>query len=310
MWTAEPDLPRPDWLSPVPEAWLIIPLRTEAGLVGWVVLLRSEIVKTLTWEDRDLLKASGRAAAAHLALIQATEALSEAQQFDAFNRLSAFVVHDIKNVVAQLSLIVSNAHVHDGNPDFVKDAVATIEHAVGRMNRLLTQLHKVPVSPGAKARIELDHAVSAAVERCRGGRPAPELRLEAQGLGIIIDAERLQSVVENLVKNAQEATPDDDRVTVSVARRGERALLVIDDTGCGMDAAFVRERLFKPFDTTKGNSGMGIGAHEARELVRGAGGDLKVSSSPGQGTRIELWFPLAHPANPRSAEAPLRQSGG
>jgi len=283
----------PAWLLQVPEARLIVPLGQDADLIGWIVLLESMTTRELNWEDWDLLKTTGRAAAAQLALVQTSEALSEARQFEAFHRLSAFVVHDIKNVIAQLSLVTANANRHLDNPDFVKDAMVTVENAVHRMTRLLSHLRVGRVPGGENTRVILDRAVGTILENCRSRRPEPELRVEVEDVSIFADPEPLRSVIEQLVQNAQEATPDDGRIVVSVGREGHFASICVEDNGCGMDDEFVRERLFKPFDTTKGNAGMGVGAYQVREFVRGIGGEVRVKSSEGEGTRFEVLLPLA-----------------
>ena len=109
---------------------------------------------------------------------------------------------------------------------------------------------------------------------------------------MLADGERLQVVIANLIQNAQEATPAERQVVVRLARDGDEAVLEICDEGSGMSPQFVRERLFKPFDTTKGNAGMGIGAYEARQLVLAMGGQFEVDSREGEGTRITLRLPV------------------
>ena len=109
----------------------------------------------------------------------------------------------------------------------------------------------------------------------------------------MLDRDRMVSVVENLIHNAQDATADDGEINVSLLRKANRGEILIEDSGCGMDAEFVRERLFRPFDTTKGDTGMGIGAYECREYVHSLGGEIRVKSTPGQGTRMTITLPLS-----------------
>jgi signal transduction histidine kinase len=140
-------------------------------------------------------------------------------------------------------------------------------------------------------------------------RPVPGLAVEPGRFPLDCDRDRLSASIEHLVQNAQDATPDDGEITLALSRQGEQARLEIADTGCGMDEQFVRERLFKPFDTTKGNAGMGIGAYEARELVRGLGGEIQVTSRPGEGTRFILTIPLAS-ASDEAVSQPLKELAG
>jgi signal transduction histidine kinase len=120
--------------------------------------------------------------------------------------------------------------------------------------------------------------------------PALEVCQRAE---VIVNRERLLQTIEHLVRNAQEATPTEGSVTVSVHQAGAQAVLEVSDSGCGMDEAFIRQRLFRPFDTTKGEQGFGIGAYQAREFVRQCGGDVEVESRLGRGTRFTLRLPLA-----------------
>ncbi len=283
----------PAWLRRIGRARFVVPLFHGEEVAGFVVLAEPRAPVELDWETRDLLRTAGRQAASYLVLEQAAEALSEARQFEAFNRLAAVVVHDLKNLIAQLELVVRNAARHRNNPEFVADAMATVENAVARMGRLMEQLRRARACAAGEP-VNLSEAVERAVAARAGARPVPELAVCEPGLWIRAERERLQAVVEHLIQNAQEATPPDGRVRVRLARHGEReAVVEIADTGAGMSPEFVRERLFRPFDTTKGVTGMGIGAYEAREFTRAAGGEVEVESAPGEGTVFRLRFPLA-----------------
>ncbi|MCP5157209.1 MAG: PEP-CTERM system histidine kinase PrsK [Ectothiorhodospiraceae bacterium] len=290
---AYPGLEIPEWLAETPRAWLVVPLMHGDELVAFIVLQRSPTKTSLNWEDTDLLKTVGRQAASYLALWLATEALTEARQFEAFNRLSAFVVHDLKNIVAQLALVVSNSKRHRGSPEFVDDAFDTIENATGRMNRMLAQLRKGRAEPGAVRATPMAEVLERVV-RARGvGLPRPMLVVDSPEATVRVDADRLASVVEHLVQNAQEATADDGTVTVRLRTEADRAVVEIIDSGVGMDADFISQRLFRPFDTTKGNAGMGVGVYQSREFVQSAGGDIDVTSAPGAGTTFTIRLPMS-----------------
>jgi putative PEP-CTERM system histidine kinase len=203
------------------------------------------------------------------------------------------VVHDLKNLIAQLSLVVRNAERHRHNPAFIDDAMATIESSVDKMNRLLGQLRS-PVGREVSTCVDLRGVVGEVVRSRAVQEPAPLLEDAVQDpMPVCADADRLGSVIAHVVQNAQEATPRDGRVIVRVGRTGAEAAIEVRDTGCGMDAEFVRERLFKPFDSTKGLTGMGIGAYEARELGLSLGGRVSVESSPGCGTLFRIILPIA-----------------
>jgi putative PEP-CTERM system histidine kinase len=281
----------PDWLARLPRAWLLVPLLHRDSLQGFVVLARSRAGDlALNWEDFDLLKTLGRQAASYLAQEEAAEALGRAQQFETFNRLSAFVLHDLKNVIGQLSMLARNARKHANNPEFMADAVTTIEHSVSRMNHLMAQL-RGGVQSERVGEIDLGAVVQEAVNQQSTGSPAPVVELPEAPIRMKADRGRLIAVLGHVIQNAQEATPNDGSVRVSLAHDGDWAHLDVADTGNGMDPQFVRERLFRPFDTSKGDTGMGIGAYEAREYARELGGDVAVNSAPGQGTRFQFQLP-------------------
>ncbi|BCX87863.1 hypothetical protein MIN45_P0230 [Methylomarinovum tepidoasis] len=290
-------LSRPPWLADCRDAWLLVPLFHGHELWGVVLLLRPLIPLDCNWEVIDVLKTAGRQAAGFLALEETAARLLEARQFEGFNRLSAFVVHDLKNLIAQLSLVVRNAERHAGNPEFVRDAMTTVEHAVGKMSRLLEQLKSMGKAERAK-RIALRPLLEEVVSARAGQLPRPRFVCEARGdLWVEGDADRLASAFEHVIQNAQEAAGKHGWVRVRLARQERQAIIEVEDNGPGMDAAFIRQRLFKPFETTKGLTGMGIGAYESREYTRQLGGDLVVRSTPGEGTCFRFVLPLAVSAN-------------
>ena len=282
----------PAWLAQVRDPWLVVPLIYDERVRGFVILKQPRAPQTINWESMDLLKTAGMQAASYLTLHQAAEALAEARQFEGFNRLSAFVMHDLKNLIAQLSLVAKNAAKHKHNPEFIDDAVRTIENAVGKMNRLMAQLKTAGIS-GDSRRVELVEALQHLVETRRGSRPEPVFRSEVESLAVLAEPDRLSSVIGHIVQNAQDATPAEGRVEVRLRRSGDQAIVEISDNGSGMDEDFVRNRLFRPFDSTKGLTGMGIGAYECREFVRTLGGQVEVESAPGRGTRFTIFIPRA-----------------
>lgn len=284
----------------VPEAiladerlWLVVPLALGEEVMGFVILLRARAAQVVDWEVMDMLKTAARQAASYLALERAARALADARQFAGFNRLSAFVVHDLKNLIAQLSLVAKNAERHRHNPAFLDDAVSTIRNSVEKMNRLLGQLRTPGAGRGGGVH-DLRQVVAEVVRARAVQEPAPELDAEGQApLEVEADADRLGAIISHIVQNAQEATASGGRVQVRLRRQGTQALIEVSDTGVGMDAQFVRDRLFTPFDSTKGLTGMGVGAYEAREFVHALGGRVAVESTPGRGTVFRLFIPIA-----------------
>lgn len=292
-------LRRPDWLEAFPEGLLIVPLISNDALIGVIVLFQSSSAFRLTFEEIDLLRTSGRQVAAFLAQYEADQKLAEGRQFEALNRLTAFVMHDLKNLIAQQSLMVQNASRHKGNPEFFEDAIATINNSVARMSKLLQQLQSGETA-GPMQSVSVAAAIADAVERCRSREPVPEFINEADEPVVWIDRDRLTAVLAHLIRNAQEATRRDGKVTVRIGDVDGGVLIEIVDDGCGMDSEFVRTRLFRPFDTTKGSKGMGIGAYQARTFVGESGGSLRVESEPGEGSRFAIRLPLHKPGSATS----------
>ena len=295
---AGPEPSPPEWLLSLERAWLVVPLLQDQRLVAIVVVSRSPTAHALTWEDLDLLRTAGRQAASYIALEQAAAQLAQARQFEAYNRFAAFMMHDLKNLIAQQTLVVQNAARHRGNPQFFDDAISTIDNSVKRMHRLLEQLRRGDTL-GAARRVQLSQVCADTVSRCADRRPTPVFAANGLAHGdaeVLVSAERLGLVLEHIIRNAQDATEPDGRVEVELRCAARHAIIEVRDTGCGMDAAFIRERLFRPFDTTKGSQGMGIGAFQTREFVRMAGGDVRVESDVGTGTRFFISLPLASTA--------------
>ncbi|MDA8420282.1 MAG: PEP-CTERM system histidine kinase PrsK, partial [Pseudomonadota bacterium] len=225
--------------------------------------------------------------------LEASRALAETRQFEAFNRLSTFVVHDIKNLIAQLSLVVSNAAKHKHNPQFMEDAIHTVESSIEKMNHLLANLRKDHTVEDRPAMVDLAKLLSEVVSA--HGIHSPETTLECSESGIMVSAnrDRLSAVIGHVIQNAREATPGDGRVTVRLRTDRRQVVIEVEDTGCGMDETFIKERLFRPFESTKGSAGMGIGVYETREFIRSLGGDIDVFSRLGHGTIFRLHLPFA-----------------
>jgi putative PEP-CTERM system histidine kinase len=287
-----PELTLPEWLVSLPGAWLVVPLPSQAGLVGFVVLVTARASIEVDWEVLDLLKTAGRQAASYLAQIQMTEALLEARKFDAFNRMSAFVVHDLKNLVAQLSLLLQNAERHRNNPAFQRDMLMTVGNVVERMNKLMLQL-RTGVRPVEQPRsVDLAPAIRNVCAAKSEQNASIDLDL-AGGVYGMGHVDQLEHVIGHLVQNALDATAGRGRVSVRLRRDDDAAVIEVTDSGVGMKPEFVRDRLFKPFQTTKA-TGMGVGVYESEQYVTGLGGRILVDSTPEVGTCVRVVLPLGH----------------
>ena len=281
----------PAWLTSLAQAWLIIPLASGADLIGFVVLAKARAKITVDWEVRDLLKTASRQAASYLGQLQATEALLEARKFDAFNRMSAFVVHDLKNLVAQLTLMLRNAERHHDNPEFQRDMLATVQHVVERMNKLMLQLRLGTTPVETPRSVDFGIIVRRVCEAKAGDKARIELDV-ATKVAAAGNEERLEHVIGHLVQNALDATPNGGQVSVRLGCEDRFAVVEVTDHGTGMSPEFVRQRLFKPFETTK-PTGMGIGVYESAQYIATLGGEILFDSKQNEGTRVRVLVPLA-----------------
>ncbi len=280
----------PAWLAAVSDAWWVVPLLVADEMLGFVVLAKPRAPIELDWEVRDLLKTAARQAAGFLAQIHATEALLEARKFDAFNRMSAFVVHDLKNIITQLALMMKNAERHRDKPEFQQDMLATVENSLDKMRQMMLQLREGERPAGVASGVELapilQRIAGAALQR---GRPLDvEIidRIATRG-----HEQRLERVIGHVVQNALDATANSGNVRVALQQSAGRAMLRVEDTGVGMSTDFIQNHLFRPFNSTK-RSGMGIGAYESFQYVRELGGSIEVKSEIGQGSVVTLLLPL------------------
>jgi putative PEP-CTERM system histidine kinase len=300
-WRANPQayqgLSVPDWLRDTPEIWALVPLLHRSHVLGVVLLQQPRVPRWLNWEDFDLLKTCSRQAASYLSESAALQALSAARELEIFNRRFAFVIHDIKTTINQLSLMLKNAEKHGENPAFQKDLLASVRDSVAAMSRILEQINAERKRTPAVAAVDLAVLVRHVVnQRAKGGGAAIRLDCEGGSVDVMGDEHRLTAILSHLIQNAMDAAGDQGEVAIGVHRVHDMIALDVADNGHGMDPEFVRDQLFQPFQTTKG-SGYGIGAYQCRELIRELGGRLTVHSVPGEGTTMSVALPAAPAAS-------------
>ncbi len=296
---AYPELDLPAWLVADDRCWLLVPLLVREALIGFVVLGRPRATVELNWEVRDLLRTAASQASGYLDQALVTEALLEARKFDAFNRMSAFVVHDLKNIVTQLSLMMKNAKRLRDNPEFQQDMLDTVENSLEKMRQLMLQLREGDKPHGVTSGVDLEQIARRLASAAASKGRTLELVLQP-GVSTRGHVERVERVLGHVVQNAFDATPANGRVSLTLDAQGSQARVRVEDTGCGMTEDFIQNRLFKPFQTTKA-SGMGIGAHASYQYVHELGGKISVQSEVNQGTTVTLLLPLFH----AQTEAPL-----
>lgn len=272
---------------------IIIPIFMNKYVYGFFILAMPEDQGLLNWEDRDLLFALSKQLSNYLSLNEANESLAESKQFDAFNRMSAFLVHDLKNIQAQLGLINSNAKRHRDNPAFIDDVFETIESATTRLDKVLTQLRNKQLAESKKQCIEVSELVTRVINQRNIQQPHISIDITT-AIEMFIDRDTFYSVLNHLLQNAQEATNESGWVKISAEEINNNLHLAIIDNGCGMSEDFIKNRLFKPFDTTKGNAGMGIGVYEAKQFIESTGGSMQVTSFENEGSIFTLVIPCGN----------------
>ncbi|WP_321392624.1 XrtA/PEP-CTERM system histidine kinase PrsK [Emcibacter sp.] len=287
--------PIPNWLLESPELWLVVPLLHHDRTVGFIILMRPRGSKDLNWESLDLLKIVGRQVGSYLAEQIAEQALAEAREFEAFNRKFAFVVHDIKNLASQLSLIVRNAEKHANNPEFQQDMLLTVRDSAEKMNNLLSRINVVQEPSREKDGGTSDLVVFLETVTVGYAKRGTEIdfRKDADCLMVNADLESLDTVFMHLVQNAIDACdPGDLNIRIKLSSEDDYAIVKLSDNGCGMSEQFIRDELFRPFRSTK-EKGYGIGAYESREIIKRMGGRLSVKSATDEGTTMTVYLKLA-----------------
>jgi putative PEP-CTERM system histidine kinase len=277
---------------PLSRMFAAVPLVHGGRLIAIVLLGHPAVARPLDWEDIDILRAAGRQAASYLAAGESQQRLTEARQFDEFNRRFAFALHDIKNVASQLALLARNAERHAGNAHFRKDMIATLQGATAKMQALLARLDgRELAEPGPPRPVLLRDVVTKLVAAV-GLDDRLKLTDLPSDLAVAADPETLHTILSHLLQNAVEASAADAPIRLRAMAQGGRAVIALEDEGCGMDAEFVRSALFRPFQSTKPN-GLGIGVYEARILARAMGGDVRADSTAGSGSVFTIELPLA-----------------
>ena len=281
----------PEWLREAEDAWALVPLIHFDRLVGVIVLARPRNPRQLDWEDFDLLRVAGQQLASYLSEQAGQQALMDATRFDEFNRRMAFVMHDIKNLVSQLSLLAANAEKHADNPAFRADMLVTLRNSADKLSALLARLGRYGSGQVSRLEpIELVELARSIADRFNAVHPVALTR--DTPVRVMGNREALEQALIHLVQNAIDVSEPGMPVFLDVAGEGLRGAIDVVDSGKGMTPEFVRTGLFKPFVSSKAG-GFGIGAFEARELVKAMGGRIAVESREGLGTRFSVVLPLA-----------------
>ncbi len=269
------------------------PLNTGGRLLGFLILGDRVAGLPFTTEDFDLLRCVGDQVAENLLALQLSAQLLRAKELEAFQTMSAFFVHDLKNTASALSLTLQNLNQHFSDPAFREDALRTVGKSVQHLNNLIARLSRLrqelrvqPVPGDLAAVVEAALAAS-------GTAPSVRVHRQIEALPpVLLDAEQMEKVVVNLLVNAREAVGPEGEVRVAVGRENGWAALSVSDNGCGMSQEFMSRSLFRPFQTTKKN-GLGIGMFHSKMIVEAHQGRMEVESAPGRGTTVRVLIPFA-----------------
>jgi putative PEP-CTERM system histidine kinase len=274
----------------------VAPLLAGTELVGILGLGRDEPGENLSFEDLDLLDSIAMQVASVLRGVQLSRELASAREMELLAGWSNMLLHDLKNHLTPLRLLAGNLERHAADPEFRRQAATDIQGVAGDLERLVERLRELRPDPeaGRETTVSLDRLVQRALARLRvDDRAGIAVEQDLDGVEVDGDPVLLRRVIENLVTNAVEAMPDGGtlRLELVAGAEGGAELRVIDD-GVGMDPAFVREQLFRPFSTTK-DGGLGLGLYQCRGIVEAHGGEFRVASEPGAGTTFRLLLPGA-----------------
>jgi putative PEP-CTERM system histidine kinase len=243
-------------------------------------------------QDFDMLRCVGDHAAVSLLTAQFSRSLLQAKEFEAFQTMAAFFVHDLKNAASTLNLMLQNLPVHFDDPAFREDALRGVGKTVDHINHLVSRLgllrHELGIQP---AEADLNDVVSKALETLGVGTDDQLIKEFSPSDRIQVDREQMSKVITNLVLNAVEASAGKGRVRVATRQDPGWAVITVEDSGCGMSEEFVRRSLFRPFQTTKKN-GLGIGMFQSKMIVEAHRGRIAVESAPGRGTTFQVFLPV------------------
>jgi putative PEP-CTERM system histidine kinase len=283
------------WNQRFPGSWLVVPLRYCSKLIGVALLNPPRAARSLDWEDKNLISLVALQLAAYLMQEETAQALADARQLEEFNKRFAFIVHDTKNTIGQLSLLLRNIEEFGHNEEFRKDMTATLRHAVEKLQSLLGQLRGNPIGKKAGDELREEVDIGALVARFVLGKRKVGLDIimsenDTPVLVQMANKDAFLSVLELIVGNAIEAAPKGSPPTVHVGKVDGSVYVAVSDKGPGMTQEFIAGQLFRPLKTTK-QDGFGIGAYQAREIMRDLGGSMNVRSKLGEGTTVSLCLP-------------------
>jgi putative PEP-CTERM system histidine kinase len=269
-----------------------VPLVAGEKLLGIMTLSDRIAGAPFATEDFDLLKTVADQTAGSLLNLKLSESLRQLREVEAYRNMSAFLMHDLKNLASSLSLTMENLPIHFDNPEFRNDALKIVQQGVTRVNSLCSHLsmlsQKIEVR---KKETDLNELIASSLSCLNGGNKVSILKDLQPVPRLMIDPEQVQKVLSNLILNASEALANGGEIRVATQKSDGWAVVTVRDTGCGMTKEFIEKSLFRPFKTTK-KQGMGIGLFQSKMIVEAHQGRIEVESEEGKGSTFKVMLPL------------------
>ena len=267
-----------------------VPLFFNVRMDGFILL--GEQINTgevVSYEDLDLMKTLASQGASALHNLSLLDQLVDSREMAAIGKVSTFVMHDLKNLVSNLALVVDNATDHIDDRAFQQDMIGTLNNSVSRMQGLIDRLKKLEITP----QLALESCdLKKLVEETMQQTAIADFEVTGESVDLMIDCQEITRVILNLALNASEAGAKEGGAVKIKVGVNDRAFFAVQDHGCGMTEEYVNTKLFKPFETTKA-MGFGIGLYQSRQIVEAHGGEMQVMSKPGEGTTFTVWLPIS-----------------
>jgi putative PEP-CTERM system histidine kinase len=270
----------------------VTPLIANRRILGVLTMSDCLTKQSLSIQDLDLLRTIADQAANALLNRTLSEELLQAKELEAFQTMSAFFVHDLKNLAGGLSLMSRNLLRHMDNPEFRGDALTMLSQSVDKITELCGRMSRWGTDRVfRRVEVDLNELVNATLNNFNGSLKSSL----TVGLGVVaklsIDPDQVQKVLVNLILNADEAADAAGEIKVSTAQENGWVQLSVTDNGCGISRDFIEHRLFRPFQTSK-KYGLGIGLFQCKQIIEGHRGRIEVESEEGKGSTFRVMMPV------------------
>ena len=277
-------------------ALLCAGLQTPDSIHGFITLSCEFGNRPYSQDDRDLFTSIAHYVAIQLTQAKLSEERTAAEKWEAVSRFAAFYLHDLKTLIAGLSLVAQNAQIHGNDLGFQESAMRTVTNTVRKLtaliNKISTQTKSLPIQDQEHVQtVNINDIILDSLSSITGGVGEPKLTVAQHLESVSIQPEQFKHVFMNLIQNAQQSAGPSGEIHIVTEQADNTVRVTIADTGPGIPDAQLRT-LFQPFKTTK-THGFGIGLYQCKAIVEQAHGRLRIHSQEGQGTQIHIALPVA-----------------